>query len=231
MRQLDKIQVSEERKQKLYEQVITKKARETKPLLVLKVAMSLMLIVVMGGIFFLQSPQKDNGLILSAVAMETEESLILNLNSENKVVSVEVVSDSESSLNQVVNVDGMHVQQAILAILDLPAYQDSMQGSILEVSVYSDDQNIEKELTSQINDVVYSRMQKEDCHIQQVNKAAFEQAKQHHMGVNKYMKIQSIVEVDDTYTLEELKQCSQDELNRIEKECGKNGNGHRRGCE
>lgn len=231
MQQLDKIKVSQDQKNNIFDKVTTKKEKRLRPMFFLKVAMSFALILVASTTIFKKSPQKDTGLIISAVAMETDASLIFNLNSDNNVVNVEVVSEDGFMADQLVNVEGMHIQHAMTQVLESPAYQEHMQGTLLEVSVYSDDKDVENELATQVSDIVYSRIKQENCHIQQVSKDTFVEAKRHHMGVNKYRKIQSIIESGGTYTLDDLKQCSQNELNQIEKDCGNRGHGHGKGCE
>lgn len=229
MKQLDHIEVSEEKKQQIFEQVLTKKSMKYfKPSLIITLVSVLILAVLVSFPSFRNAPIIQNNLIISAVAMESDASIILNLNDNDQVVSIETTGEEVKFIQNKTDLVGLNVQDAMAIILELEDYQKILNNENLEIIIYSDSDSKELNLGTQVNEVLTKHMRNESCNMQYVDKETFDKARQRNMGVGKYTRIENILKSDDTYTFDELEKCSMNELTEIQ---GKfKWNGHMKGC-
>ncbi|WP_442879666.1 anti-sigma-I factor RsgI family protein, partial [Anaerorhabdus sp.] len=201
MKQLDHIEVSEEKKQQIFEQVLTKKSMKYfKPSLIITLVSVLILAVLVSFPSFRNAPIIQNNLIISAVAMESDASIILNLNDNDQVVSIETTGEEVKFIQNKTDLVGLNVQDAMAIILELEDYQKILNNENLEIIIYSDSDSKELNLGTQVNEVLTKHMRNESCNMQYVDKETFDKARQRNMGVGKYTRIENILKSDDTYT-------------------------------
>lgn len=220
MKQLHQIEVSREKKQQIFQRVLTKKSKKyTKPSFIITIATLLIFALLISFPSFRNAPVIQENLVISAVAMETESSIILNLNDKNKVVSIETTGEEIKFIENQTNLISLDVQDAISKILDLEDYQRYIENEHLDISIYSTSETRELDLGLQINEVLTMHMRNESCTMHYVDKETFDKARQRNMGVGKYTRIETILDNDATYTFDELQQCSKNELNEIQEHC------------
>lgn len=224
MKQLDKIEITKSKKREILQHVMKPK-HSNKMKYGVAFAMVVVLLVTSLSLF----SKSPTSLVVSSIAMEVNPTIILNLDSNNKVIEVVDQSGDAMELLQEVNVIGEDVQEAMSQILDSQIYQAKYANNYLEVSIYSENQNLSSSLNQLVDVVLQENLDGRNCHSQQVDKETWEGARKRNMGVGKYAKISNILESSDEYTFEQLEHCSMKELNEIQSKCQK-GHGYRKGC-
>ncbi len=174
LKELDKVKVNAKYKAQVFEQVL-EKTQKTKGIRVRNVAMTMLTMVfaLFVGWNTVQINLVDTQAIVGSVAMDATSVIILNVDSENQVVSVEAVNEETKLILEGLQFEGKELEAVMVEIIDLPVYQQYLEQGILEVSFYSEDESTAKNIDEIVQQVFNQRLQNQNCHSRRVGEESW----------------------------------------------------------
>jgi hypothetical protein len=173
-----------------------------------KLAMTfgLLILVVIGITLFRQSPSTP-----SIVTVDINPSVEFTVNSDQKVTAYRALNlDGEVVLESIVLID-LPVNEAIEAVIEQATELGYMtQTSLVNINAFNEKSAIENRLNEHIKTHFQSRIQ-----MIEVTESLIKEAKALNMTPRKLALIQAIIEIEPTYTIDELRSYDIPKLNEI----------------
>lgn len=235
LHELDQITMTKQLKEKTLKAVMAKKRKKKNNLFVMAGAIVCVFLVILLPYQKKQSsPLPSPSSPYAYVSLDINPSLELVLDQEKQVMDVIAYNADGEAMIQAVNPQGYGVVEAIHMLVNSDAMQSYMQDGFLQVSVYADDRTLSTVLEKEIDSALAAVLSQDQYHCGCASQQDRENASQHHMSFGRYQKIEEILALDNSYTLEELENYSMQELQSLYREVtgGSNmENGHHMGDE
>lgn len=152
----------------------------------------------------------------SYITLDINPSLELVLDQKDGVMQVTPYNKEAQETLSVVDIVGLHYQEALAKLMGTEAYQQYFkQESLLQISIYSKDEKRSLEIEQALCDYLNDTKMKDryNCHC--IDEATHQEASSHHMSGGKYEMIKKIMNLDSAYSVEELEDLSMAQLRDI----------------
>lgn len=232
LHELDQITMTKQLKEKTLKAVMAKKRKKKNNLFVMAGAIVCVFLVILLPYQKKQSsPLPSPSSPYAYVSLDINPSLELVLDQKKQVIDVIAYNADGEAIIQAVKPQGYEVVEAIHMLVNSDAIQSYMQNGFLQISVYADDRTLSTVLEKEIDSSLATILSQDQYHCGCASKQDRENASQHHMSFGRYQKIEEILALDNSYTLEELQNYSMQELQSLYREItgGNMENGHHMG--
>lgn len=138
------------------------------------------------------------------VSLDVNPSLELRLDKSNVVIEAIAYNKDAQNILDKVDLNGEKLQAAVIALLSDKKYEGYLQNGLLEVSIFSDNQNLSTMIESTLNSIFEEHLSSDQYHCSQVDQETHHKASSHHMTAGKYQIIETIMSYTSEYSFEEL---------------------------
>lgn len=218
MQDLDKIKASDDLKSKTLQTITNKKKKRNPfPLFVPSAIVICLIVIVSYNPFTSPQPVPEISMIqpYSYISIDINPSLELQLDQGDNVISIITYNEEAKTLLKEINVNGMNAKDAISRIVEDRNTENYIVNGYLQISVYSEDEQHSKDLEALINESLSGTLDASQYGCSNSSKSNYEAASSHHMSFGKYQVMDMVIDLDSTYTIEELQKYSMMELKNL----------------
>jgi hypothetical protein len=213
---MHKINASDELKEKTYQNVISKRNHYSfkKPTLILT-TITIVLLCLLNLLHDTSINQSE----YSFITIDINPSIEFILNKDNIVISSKAYNQEGKDILNELTYENKSYQEVINELLNNKHYQDYLKNNFdIQVSIYSKDTKRCEELENNIDELM---KETSDTHYYQsvcIDEETHHQAKDCHVSSGKYTLIKDIIDIDSSYTINDLQKKSISELKEIYKD-------------
>lgn len=173
------------------------------------------------------------------VSVDINPSMEFRLDNNNKVIDIIAYNEEAKIIIETVNVKGMNVENALLRLLENENILNYMELGYMRVGVYTEDEIRSAKLEASINQSLSTVLKTTQYSCARASKIEYLEAENHHLSFGKYQVIELILELNQGFTIEELKDNSIRELKEVYESLSgeslssshQENNGQQNGCE
>lgn len=171
-------------------------------------------------IFFIQpwkifdtsrSPQLET----TFISIDINPSMEWELDKDQQIISINTFNEDAKLIIKELDILHKPLEESLHLLFANEKYQDYLANGILEVGVYSDNQEQASLLEKEILVILNTTFDEGKYHCNNITKETRQKSNQHHMSSGKYRVIEQILIHDKTHTTQELKVMSMNELYAI----------------
>lgn len=215
LKDLNQIHCSEETKNSTLHYVLNHQRCST-PRYTKSILVSTAVVLICMFSFFIprlnQEPSQKEA--VAFVSFDINPSLEFQLNATYQVIQVKAYNQDAQKIIDRIDLKNKSLEEAVRLLLTNPSYNTYLKDGILEVGVYSINNDATK-LESLVQTYLQSNLSEDNYHCAQVGEQTHEEANKHHTSFGKYRVIEMIQNYDSSYSLEDLTTMSMAQLYTI----------------
>ncbi|MGX8832815.1 anti-sigma-I factor RsgI family protein [Amedibacillus sp. YH-ame6] len=215
LKDLNQLHCSEETKKSTLQYVLNHQ-RHTTPRYTKSILASAVVVLICMFSFFIphlnQEPNTKEA--VAFVSFDINPSLEFQLDTTYQVIQVKAYNQDAQKIIDRIDLKNKSLEDAVRLLLTNPSYDVYLKDGILEVGVYSKNNDATK-LENLVQTYLQSNLSKDNYHCAQVGEQTHEEANRHHTSFGKYRVIEMIQSYDSNYSLEDLTAMSMAQLYTI----------------